>query len=208
MMKKSHVVKSHKPLTSLFVNKDVRSALNSLIKSIKEKYNTYPADSVKRSRLKTFSVEMWNSLQDEFYHTADICINSVWSWQDKFSVFDEYGYLQFDFEPSELSDWASFVKGLYHREWAVEILKLIQEFNLDNREPVYVKAFKDDFKSVKNEEQFCSVVLKWTDLIRWSPWKLALLDQSFEQPRNVHYEDDFNPEVEDIEDAKYEDIFV
>ena len=81
----------YKPLTALFVDKDVREALNGLVKDVKDLYKSYADDSVKKARLKTFSVEMWNELQDEFYHTANICINSVWKWSDKFKVFDEYG---------------------------------------------------------------------------------------------------------------------
>lgn len=196
-MKKNPVVKSHKPLTSLFVDKGVRESLNELMKSIKAAYKSYPETSVKKSRLKDFSIDMWNQLQDEFYYTANITLNSVWSWQDRFEVFDEYGYLQVPEYPAELSEWSKYVSTLYRREWAVEILKLIQDFNLDNQEPDYVKVFMADFKACKNEEQFCSTVLKWTDLIHWSPWKLSLLSNSFVQPRNVHYEDDFNPDVED-----------
>ena len=194
IMKKT-IEKQKKPLTSLFLDKDKRTTLCELLKTFKEKYKTYSDDDVKKLRLKNLAVDMWNSLQDEFFHTADITDNSIWKWQDKLEVFDEYGYL-YDVQSTELSDWAELVKGWYNRNWAVEVLKLIKDFNLDNQSPEYVRVFKSDFKSVKNEQQFVSAVYKWSDLIYWSPWKLSLLDNTFQQPRNVHYEDDFNPDVD------------
>lgn len=188
-----------KPLTSLFLSESKRSTLSTLMKSFREKYASYDKEDIKRKRLKELATNMWNSLQDEFFHTADISDNSIWKWQDKLAAYEDYEYL-YDVRPAELSDWSVLLKGWYHREWAVEVLKLVKDFNLDNENPEYVLAFKNDFKSVKNEQQFISAIYKWSDLIYWSPWKLSLLENSFEQPRNVHYEDDFNPDVDDGDD--------
>lgn len=186
-----------KPLTSLFLDKDKRKALAELLKAAKDKYATYEKDDVKRLRLKRFSYDMYNSLQNEFYMTANICDNSIWKWQDKLSEFDTYGYLYYDVgNIQELSEWTILVKGWYNRNWAVEVLRLIKDFNLDSQEPEYVTVFMNDFKTAKNEQQFCSAILKWTDLIHWSPWKLSLYDNTFPQPVSAHYEDDFNPEVD------------
>ena len=197
-MKKQTPSRKAPNLTSLFLAKDKRQQLCTLLKDVKTLYKSYDKEDVKHSRLKTFAEDMWNSLQNEFFHTCDISDNSIWKWQDDLKVFDEYGYL-LERKPEELSDWSKLIKGWYHKEWAIEVLKLIQDFNLDNREPAYTSVFKDDFLRVKNQEQFVSAIYKWTDLIYWSPWKLALLESKIPQPRSVHYEDDYNPDVDEVE---------
>ena len=188
-MKKQTPSRKAPNLTSLFLEKDKRTALCELLKSIKAQYKVYTDatkddpdnglvcsnEMYKKCQLKRFSEDMWNSLQNEFYHTADISWNSIWRYQDDFAKFDEQGYL-LGIIPEELTDWSKLVKGWYHKEWAIEVMKLIQDFNLDNREPAYTSVFKDDFLRVKNQEQFVSAIYKWTDLIYWSPWKLALLE--------------------------------
>lgn len=198
MMKKTQSQKAHKNLTSLFLAKDKRQQLCDLLKAVKTQYKSYDKDNVKRARLKVFAEDMWNALQNEFFHTCDISDNSIWKWQDDLKNFDEYGYL-IERKPEELSDWSVLIKGWYKREWSVEVLNLIKDFNLDNREPEFTSVFKDDFRHVKNQEQFVSAIYKWTDLIYWSPWKLALLESKIPQPRSVHYEDDYNPDVDEVE---------
>lgn len=188
-----------KPITSLFLDKEKRKSILDLQKSIKDKYRTYPEGDVKRLRLKNLAIDMWNSIQNEFYMTANICDNTVWHWQDAIADFDEFGYL-YDREPTELTDWTKLLSGWYHREWAIEVLKFVKDFNLDNQSSEYVTAFQNDFKKVKDEKQLCSVLLKWNDLVYWSPWKLSLLDNTFQQPINMHYEDEFNPDVEESDD--------
>lgn len=189
------VVAAPKPLTSLFLEKDKREALCSLLKSVKAKYKSYDKQDVKRARLRDFSVGMWNSLQNEFYMSADVCWNSIWKFQDAFEQLDSCGYLLVG-EPVKLDAWTEKLKINYHRDWTIEVLKLIKDFNLDSQPECYVAAFMDDFMAVKNHQQFCGVLLKWTDLIRWSPYKLSLLDDTYMQPKSVHYEDEYNPDVD------------
>lgn len=189
------VVAAPKPLTSLFLEKDKREALCSLLKSVKAKYKSYDKEDVKRARLRDFSVGMWNSLQNEFYMSADVCWNSIWKFQDAFEQFDSCGYLLVG-EPVKLDAWTEKLKNNYHRDWTIEVLKLIKDFNLDSQPECYVAAFMDDFMAVKNHQQFCGALLKWTDLIRWSPDKLSLLDDTYMQPKSVHYEDEYNPDVD------------
>lgn len=196
-MKKQNVV--HKvSLTKIFLDKETYDSVVSLMKGIKDKYKTYPKEDLKKSRLKSFAENMWNSLKNEFFHSCKICPNTLWEWQDKFSAFDEYGYL-LD-EPSvELSDWSAIIEGWYKREWAIEVMKLIKDFNLDNQDSDYVTVFKNDFMKVKNDQEFCSTLLKWSDLIYWSPWKLALYDNTFQQPLNAHYDDEFNDDYDSMD---------
>ena len=204
-----------KPLTSLFLEKDKREALCSLLKSVKAQYKAYKEiakdspttnrlgakglitsqEKFKQCQLRRFAEDMWNSLQNEFYMTADITWNSIWRYQDEFKEFDKSGYL-LGVIPEKLLPWTEKLKNNYHRDWTIEVLKLIKDFNLDNQPEDYSTAFMNDFMAVKNHQQFCSVLLKWTDLIRWSPEKLSLYDNTFQQPMSVHYEDDYNPEVD------------
>lgn len=190
------VNKTVKPLTSFFLEKDKREALCTLLKGVKAKYRSYgPGEDYVKEKLRDFSVDMWNKLQNEFYMTADVCWNSIWNYQDAFERFDSYGYLLVG-APEQLTSWTQKLKNNYHREWAIEVLKLIKDFNLDNQPSDYSTAFMNDFMAVKTHQQFCSALLKWTDLIRWSPEKLSLYDNTFQQPVNVHYEDELNPDVD------------
>lgn len=184
-----------KPLTSLFLEKDKREALCKLLKECKALYKSYDKEDVKRLKLHDFSVGMWNDLQNEFYMTADICWNTIWKYQDALQQFDRMGYLLVG-TPEKLTAWSVKIKENYHREWAVELLKLIKDFNLDNQPEDYVNSFMNDFKSVHDRSSFCSALYKWTELIRWAPEKLALLDGTYVQPISVHYEDDYNPDVD------------
>ena len=84
---------SKNSLTKLFLEKDKIHELSELLKSVKELYKSYDKDDVKKFRLKDLASDMWNSLQNEFYMTANICDNTVWYWQDEVEKFDEYGYL-------------------------------------------------------------------------------------------------------------------
>lgn len=210
-------VVAKKPLTSFFLEKDKREALCNLLKSMKDLYKVYKGTTkdehkvegiicsnaqFKRVQLKRFAEYVWNELQNEFYMTADISWNSIWRYQDEFKDFDESGYLLGTI-PTPLLDWVVLLKSWTNQEWAREVLNLIKDFNLDQQKPDYVTVFMNDFKAVRNKEMFCSAVLKWTDLIHWSPWKLSLYDNTFQQPRSVHYEDDYNPDVDYDEEVPY-----
>ena len=72
---KKQVKVVEKPLTTLFLEKDKRSEIGNLLKRTKELYLSYDKDSAKRHRLRLLSLDMWNSMQNEFYMTADISIN-------------------------------------------------------------------------------------------------------------------------------------
>lgn len=192
-----------RPMTSFFLEKDKVKSLATLLKAVKDLYSTYPKESVKRARLKDFSVSMWNDLQNEFYMSADICDNTIWKWSDRLETFDEYGYLA-EPEPCELTEWSQLLKGWFNQEWTFQVLALIKDFNLDNQNPTYVTAFQNDFKKVKNQYEFCGALTKWNDLILWSPDKITMLDGTFIQPVNEHYENEFIGEVEEeLHDASY-----
>lgn len=184
-----------KSLTSIFLAQDKRMSIVALQKAIKALYKSYAEGSVKRARLKDLALDMWNSLQNEFYMSASISDNTIWHWQDEVEKFDEFGYLV-EREPEALSDWTLLLKGWYNRNWAFEVLTFVKDWNLDNQDPEYVRAFQRDFMKARDNEQFCSVLYKWNDLVHWSPWKMSLLDTSFQMPTSVHYEDDFNPDVD------------
>lgn len=184
-----------KPLTSLFLEKERISDVNDLLKSVKELVKSYEKGSVKRDRAIKMGLSMWNELQNEFYMSTNICDNTIWKWQDYIESFDRTGYL-FDRGEICLDAWATFMKGLYIRQWAVEILNLVKDWNLDNQDPLYVLNFQHDFMRAKNKEEFYSALLKWTDLIYWSPWKMKFMDNSLPQPLNMHWEDDYNEDLE------------
>lgn len=189
----------HHSLTSFFLESDKLHQLKVLMKEIKLQYRLYEKEDIRRYRLRNLSLDMWNSLQNEFYMTANICQNTIWQWQDKFDRYHESGYFLEDKEPCELTDWSMFLKSWTDQEWTRQVLNLVKDFNLDNQKPEYVVMFQNDFKSVRNREQFCSVVTKWMDLIYWSPWKLSLYDNCIPQPKSAHYDDDFNPEYEEAD---------
>lgn len=186
-----------KSLMSLFLEKERLSEVGLLVKSAKELVASYDKEDPKRSRAEAVLERMCYSLKDEFYMTADICENTVWKWQDIVSQFDKVGYL-LDIPNPEVSDWTQFFENCYIREWKVEILKLVKDWNLDNQEQTFVSLFQHDYMSCKTKEQFYSAVLKWTDLIHWSPWKLEFYRYSIPQPLNNHWNDDFNDDVEDV----------
>lgn len=189
-------------LTKHFLEKETIKELAELLKKVKDLYKSYSEDDVKKFRLKDLANDMWDSLQNEFYMTANICDNTLWYWQDEVEKFDEYGYL-IERKPCGLTDWSKLVTSWYRKEWALGVLKLIKDFNLDNQNPDYVVAFQNDFKKVKNESEYCSALLKWNDLIYWSPWKLSLYDNTFQQPLSSKWDDDFNSDVDSME-ADYE----
>lgn len=190
---------SKNSLTKHFLEKKTIKELAELMKKVKDLYKSYSEDDVKKSRLKDLANDMWNSLQNEFYMTANICDNTVWYWQDEVEKFDEYGYL-IERKPCELSAWSQLVQSWYHKEWAIEVMKLIKDFNLDNQNPDYVAVFQGDFKKVKDEQEFCSVLMKWNDLIYWAPWKLSLYDNTFQQPLNSHWDSEFNLDYDSIDE--------
>lgn len=186
-----------KSLMSLFLEKERLSQVGLLVKSAKELVASYDKEDPKRSRAEAVLQRMCYSLKDEFYMTADVCENTVWKWQDIISQFDKVGYL-LDIPDPEVTAWMQFFEDCYIREWKVEILKLVKDWNLDNQEQTFVSLFQHDFMSAKNKEQFYSAVLKWTDLIHWSPWKLGFFRYSIPQPLNMHWEDDYNEDVSDV----------
>lgn len=214
---KKQVKVVNKPLTSYFLEKDKREALCNLLKSIKDLYKVYKGMTkdehkvdglicsnaqFKEVQLKRFAEYVWNELQNEFYMSADISWNSIWRFQDEFKDFDESGYLLGTI-PTPLLDWTVLLKSWTNQEWAREVLNLIKDFNLDNQPGDYVTAFQNDFKRVKDKASFCSALLKWHDLIHWSPWKLSLLDNTYQQPINEHYDCEFNAEYEESEHEFY-----
>lgn len=190
-----------KPLTSLFLGEEKRKSIFELMKNIKDKFKSYDKNDVKRYRLVNLSNDMWNSMQNEFYMTANICSNTVWRWEDELSNFDKTGYLLYEVQRTELTEWSELLKGWFDRQWAVEVLKLIKDFNLDNQEKELVTYFQNDFKRARNDKEFRSALLKWHDLIHWSPWKMELLKGTFPQPVPSHWDNEFSAEID--EDVKY-----
>lgn len=185
-----------KTLTSLFLDKDKKESVAKLLQRAKDLYKSYPEEfQGKKCRLYNKCLSMWNSIQNEFYMTANVCDNTVWKWEDFLDSFDRVGYL-IDEEPEQLSDWSKLLSGWYHRDWAVQVLKIIKDFNLDNQKPEIVTVFQNDFKSVRNEKELNSMLLKWYDLVFWSPWKMEMLENTFPQPKNAHWDDEFNSDVE------------
>lgn len=187
-----------KSLMSLFLEKERLSQVGLLLKSAKELVNSYDEKDPKHLRAKYLRGCLINSLKDEFYMTADICENTVWKWQDLISQFDKVGYLLEKYPDPEYTDWTDFFRTCYIREWKVEILKLVKEWNLDNQEQTFVSLFQHDFMACKSKEQFYSAVLKWTDLIHWSPWRLEFFRYSIPQPLNNHWDDDYNDDIQDV----------
>lgn len=186
-----------KSLMSLFLDKERLSQVGLLVKSAKELVASYDKEDPKRCRAELLRDRMVISLKDEFFMTADICENTVWKWQDLISQFDKVGYL-LEVPYAESSEWGIFFENCYIREWKVEILKLVKDWNLDNQEQTFVSLFQHDFMACKSKEQFYSAILKWTDLIHWSPWKLEFYRYSIPQPLNNHWDDDFNDDIQDV----------
>lgn len=187
-----------KPITSLFLDREKVQALKSLFEAIAGLFRCYmdEGNTSKYNALRRFSESMKNSMQNEFYMTANICDNTVWHWTDKFKLFDEQTYLFYcEGNRVKLSAWSMFLI-TSERERAREILELVKEWNLDDQPEEYVKPFQEDFMACKSEQQFCNTLLKWSDLIRWNPEKLSLYDGSIPQPRPSHYDDEFNPEYD------------
>lgn len=193
----TEVVK-YKNVTSFFLSKEKRATISNLMKEIKCEYSQNK-DPDSRYMLKKFASHFWNSLQNEFYMTADICDNTIWSFQDEFHRWVEEKYFT-SYHTEEPTEWTQLLQGWYNRVWAREVMKLVKDFNLDNQNPDYVAVFQNDFKKVKNEADFCAAILKWTDLIYWHPEKLSLYDYTFQQPLNSHYDDEFNDDVKDDEE--------
>lgn len=203
---RTQVLPKKKPITSIFLDKDKRLEIIGLQKDVKRQYASYDKDkdALKRSRLRDLAEDMWNSMQNEFYHSSDISVSTIAYWQDEIIRFNEEGYL-FERKPEPLSEWTKLCKSWYDRNRTYEVLNLIRNSGcaFDGR-PEAWEVFQSDFKQSKTNEQFCSAILKWTDLTFWSPWKLDLYDSSYFQPRSAKYEDEFNPDVDDAES----DIFL
>lgn len=190
----------HKPVTSYFLSSEKRSTISSLLKDVKTAYkNTKYTDPFAHHQVRLFSEHMWNSMQNEFYMTADICDNTIWHFQDEFHYFIENDIFTITFN-AQPTEWTQLLNGWYNPLWVREVMKLVSNFNLDNQNPDYVAVFQNDFKKVKNEAEFCAAILKWTDLIYWHPEKLSLYDYTFQQPLNSHYDDEFNDDVKDDEE--------
>lgn len=184
-------------LTSFFLTSYTRKRLNELFKDIKLMYKEYKEqnDDFRAKRLKEFSEDMFNSIQNEFYMTAGVSEHTIIHYEDKIDSFDEYGYLD-ELKVTELSDWSKFVKNLFHQEWSIEILKLIQYFNLDCQPSEYVSHFQSDFMKVKGRQDFCGTLLKWNDLIFWNPEKIHYYDGMIAEMPRAHWDNEF--EAEDL----------
>ena len=104
---------SKNSLTKHFLEKKTIKELAELLKKVKDLYKSYSEDDVKKFRLKDLANDMWDSLQNEFYMTANICDNTLWYWQDEVEKFDEYGYL-IERKPCGLTDWSKLVTSWYH----------------------------------------------------------------------------------------------
>lgn len=181
-----------KSVTRFFLTKEKCESVKTLQQSFKEVYK----ESHNRPLLKDLANDMWNSIQNEFYMTANISDNSIWSWTDKVAAFEESGYLLVPANREELTEWTMLLKGFYNQEWTYEVLKLLKDFSLDCQPHDYVVAFQNDFTKVKTQADFCAALLKWNDLIYWNPDKLHLLDNTFQQPLNSHYDDEFNDDCD------------
>lgn len=199
-MKKKIIKTRFSCLVRHYVSQEKRAALNILLKKFKEKYHSYDRekDAYKREKLRILSERLWNDLKDEFYNTADISTNTIWKWDDAIETFEENYMLAHE---TVSRRWPEIVESWYDASWSIAVLDLIKEFNLDNQPTEYSSAFYSDFWNIKDEKDFVSKIYKWTDLIRWSPDKLSLLESKLPQPQSSHYDDEFNPELTDKEEA-------
>lgn len=194
----------HKPITSLFLSQDLRKELNGLIADAKKVYASI-TDEFKKKMFRNMCEHVWAQMQNEFYHTANISKEQLFAFQDLIVDFDDW-YLTFNREPAQLDDWSKLLKEWTCRTWAVEVLKLIRDFNLDSQPRDYVLAFQSDFMKVQSNKQFCATLLKWNDFIYWNPEKLSLLDSTFCQPVSVHFEGDENPDVGESARCGFDDV--
>lgn len=192
---------------SYFLDAEQKLALGFLLKAARQQYAKYPVGDMKRQRMYWFSLDMWNDLQNEFYETADISLNTFWKWQDRLDQFDKCGYLFYDSisRVQELTSWAIFMRCSPQKR-VFDVLKFIRDCKIDGLPPEIVDKFRKELFSWEvaretrtDEKGFSRIMMKWFDLTRWSPWKLSLLDDTFSQPVSVHYEDEFNPDVEDCD---------
>lgn len=187
-------------LVHIFVSAEKRALMNDLCSAVKKKlsFMTEEKDAYKKEKLVTFGKRMWYDFKDEFYMTGDISEETLWKWQDGLGLFDEQ-YLHVPPCPEYQRLWLDVVESWYDIRWAIEVMKLVKQINLDNFD--YIGQFITDFQKVKNEHEFCSAIYKWTDLTQWSPWKQALLlDCTIPQPANMKYEEEFNPEITDSDE--------
>lgn len=190
-----HEVVHYKPLSALFLSEEKRKAIAGIYQNVRNTYRTYrECDEYRAGALRKTAWDMHNSLQNEFYMSADICDNTVWHWNDVLDTYDTCGYMLAPKKPTELSGWSQLLMGWYNRQWAVEVLRLIRDFNLDNQNPDHVSVFQSDFARVKSDKELHSCLLKWNDLIFWSPWKLSFYDDAAPQLASLHYEDEVNPD--------------
>ena len=226
----SRVVESEVSMMKLFMDKEKYGQLQKLYSDYKALYQSYEKGSVKSIRLRGRIFYMYNSIESEFYMSADVCQETIWKWQDELENFDRTGYLLYPLpvleerygellveeEPRKkkeiqawidqswksvqeypISYWRAFMKQL-QRPRVVSILNLLKEFNLDNQESEIVEMFKNDFMSASSDEQFASTLVKWNDLVFWSPWKLELFKGSCPLPTNSHWDSEYNLDFNDF----------
>lgn len=186
-------------LVPMFLDLATRRQICALQGRIRKMYADYPKDSTKRIRLKNFAVDMFNSMQNEFYMSAWVCNETLWKWTDRLDSFDEYGYLECDGKPQELTGWTKLVTGWFNKQWTYEVLSLLKDFNLDNQKPEIVSMFMTDFIKIKSDREFYSTLLKWNDLIHWSPWKLEMFESTYCPESVSKYDNEFNPDYESYE---------
>lgn len=189
---------AYKSATALFLDNEKVRSLKLLFGAVKglTEYYLKENEILKYKAIRRFSESMKNNMQNEFYASANICDNTVWSWTDKFKAFDKETFLHYmEGRPVKLDQWTMFLMTADVQRTR-SILDLVREWNLDNQPQDYVMPFKEDFMACKSDQQFCKTLLKWTDLIRWNPENLSLYDGSIPQPRPSHYEDEINPEFD------------
>lgn len=117
--------------------------------------------------------------------------------QDRKSISSRIVKLWHNISENGSSVWTKFLK-VSQRPRVLSILDLIKNFNLDNQESEVVEMFQNDFMSASSDERFSSVLIKWNDLILWSPWKLDLFKGSCPLPTNSHWESDYNLDFNDF----------
>lgn len=227
---KSRVVVAKVSLMKLFLGKTKFERIHNLFLQCKNKLNGYVPVSKKGIRLRYKFIELKNSVLDEFCHTANVCDETIWKWEDFLETYDKTGYLlsecwlerSYDLwneaelgcekkkyrleivkswkdakKEDFLSHWTQYLVTLEQHK-VYEVLKFVQNFNLDTEDEQFVKMFKEDFMSAGSDQSFASVLLKWNDLILWSPWKRDLFKESATIEFNNHWESETNPDFNEF----------
>lgn len=227
----SRVVESEVSVMKLFLDKDKQCQLKQLFLAYKALYESYEKGSLWAIRLRVKIYEMYGRIESEFYHTADVCQNTIWQWQDYLDNFPRTGCLLCSYPHIEdlydslnlaetesekrriqssisawwkhqkespfFDPWRELLSSWHNRQRVISILQLVKDFNLDNQDSALVNMFKTDFMCASTDKQFASALIKWNDLILWSPWKQELYRDCCPLPANSHWEDEYNPDFND-----------